>query len=1088
MMIKELKKSPLLQRYQESLHVEPSLLMEELWEGPKAALLALAQASLKVPILVISQENRYISDVSYFAQEEPLEFPSWEILPGEEILPSPDIVGKRFEVLHFLSSQSLAKPCILFTPLQALLQKLPSPSFVKENCMHIACGSSISFSALSERLLALGYVKKPVVSDKGEFAVRGGILDVFPLSAKAPFRLDFFGDTVEEIRIFDPMSQKSISKAPSIFLCPASEKEFSSALFIDYLPKNSLLVFDDLLNLEDHYLSLQKQASVSPLWTTFEDCFAACAPFKKLYWTKERAEELSEVELVERTGRAFYSGKEPLQPLTFEMLKTSLKTKRFFHPFQEIPSFFSPGENSAGATPGELLHALGRLSSTFHIHFLSSSPAEESSFKEKCIKEKISLPLHTTFSSGYLSSGFVLTDAHYILFPMTELSHRYKIRRKAYRQTYHTTASAFHELAPGDLVVHFHQGIAKYLGVEKQPNHLGVLSEFLVLEFAEKGKLYVPISQAHLVSRYIGTKEELPHLSVLGTQKWQRTKNAAQKAIVGYAEQLLRRSAERTLQGGFTFPEDSEEMRAFEEEFPFVETEDQLQAIDAVKQEMCSSKAMDRLICGDVGYGKTEVAMRAAFKAVCDGKKQVAVLVPTTVLAMQHFETFSERMANFPITIGVLSRFHTQKKNKETLKRAEEGTLDILIGTHRMISKDVRFKDLGLLIIDEEQRFGVRAKEYLKGLKVGVDCLTLSATPIPRTLYLSLIGVKEVSQINTPPHDRLPIKTLLVEKDVSLIQGALLRELSRDGQAYFIHNRVESIFLVKDEIQKLLPEARILCVHGQLDSEEIDAVFHAFKSGSADILVSTTLIENGIDIPNANTILIDRADTFGLADLYQLRGRVGRWNRPAFAYFLVPSKRELPEVARKRLHALLEASGYGGGMKIALRDLEIRGAGDILGTQQSGQVSAIGFHLYCKLLKKTIDSLRLKKAPTFIETKIEFPFDARLPEEYIGEASLRMEIYHRLGECSHLEETDEILKELKDRFGPPPEQVFWLHHLTRIRLAASQQGYTLLKLERYTLTAEKKSAGKAEKKVYPAPKSKTPSEFEKELLQKIHAE
>jgi transcription-repair coupling factor (superfamily II helicase) len=493
---------------------------------------------------------------------------------------------------------------------------------------------------------------------------------------------------------------------------------------------------------------------------------------------------------------------------------------------------------------------------------------------------------------------------------------------------------------------------------------------------------------------------------------------------------------------------------------------------------MQSQKAMDRLICGDVGYGKTEVAMRAAFKAVCEGKKQVAVLVPTTVLALQHFETFCDRMANYPLIIKVLSRFQSSKEIKEALQMAAEGKVDILIGTHRIVSKDVTFQNLGLIIIDEEQRFGVRAKEHLKTLKTGVDCLTLTATPIPRTLYLSLIGAREISIINTPPQDRLPIKSIIAERDPAVIHNALVRELSRDGQAFFIHNRVESIHQVGEELQKLLPEAKIVIGHGQMSSDELDTVFHAFKSGEADILLSTTIVENGIDIPNANTILIDRADQFGIADLYQLRGRVGRWNRPAYTYFLAPKGKTLTEPSFKRLHALVESQGYGGGMKIAMRDLEMRGAGDILGVQQSGHIASIGFHLYCKLLKRTIAALQTHKDPSFHETKLEFPYNACLPDTYLPETSLRLEIYHRLGEVTSLKETDDILDELKDRFGTPPPPVLFLHHLTRIRLLASQKRYTLVKFGTHTLHTEKYQGKELLKETHTLKKFTSPQELE----------
>ncbi|MDP1880731.1 MAG: transcription-repair coupling factor, partial [Parachlamydiaceae bacterium] len=548
---------------------------------------------------------------------------------------------------------------------------------------------------------------------------------------------------------------------------------------------------------------------------------------------------------------------------------------------------------------------------------------------------------------------------------------------------------------------------------------------------------------------------------------------------------LLKSYAQRELTPGFIYSSDSSDLKAFEEEFPYSETEDQLQAISSIKKDMISSRSMDRLICGDVGYGKTEVAMRAAFKAVVDGNKQVAVLVPTTVLAMQHYDNFLERMSHFPVTIKVLSRFQSAKEVKETLEGVRSGSVDILIGTHRIISDDVKFKDLGLVIIDEEQRFGVKAKEHLKKIKLGVDCLTLSATPIPRTLYMSLIGARDMSVINTPPQDRLPIKTMITEPTDEVIKTALLRELSRDGQVFVIHNRVESIYSVADRMKKLLPQARVLVAHGQMSSDEIDTTFHAFKKGDADILVATTIVENGIDIPNANTILVDKADHFGLATLYQVRGRVGRWNRRAYAYFLVQNISRLSEISRKRLLALSEASGYGGGMRVAMRDLELRGAGNLFGEEQSGHVSSIGFDLYCKLLNQTIRALKGEIPKFLTDSKIELPIDARIPEKYIDDVNIRMQIYQRLGEALTWEEVDEIWNELKDRFGKPLEQVENLYHLTRIRIYASQKGVVLIKQDKMSLLIEKKKGKDQVIRKILAPKYKSPEEMEKRLIAEI---
>lgn len=1077
--------SPLLGKLFTSLAESRALVLEGLWDSPKAFLAAKAHLQLGCNVLLITSdksENRIADNLGYFGINKFLEFPSWETLPGEEIPPSPDIVGRRFAILHSLLSEKTAH--FVLCPLQALLQKLPSPQRLRPNCNLWKVGEEIPFDSLEEFLTALGYKKEAIVSDKGQFALRRGILDLFPLSAPEPYRVEFFGDTIETIRSFDPIGQKSIEKTESLFLCPGHEMalletELELSSLFDYLGPNTLTIFDDLVSLEDRYVSLKAlPGSRSRYFSNLPEILKEASRGKIHYWTEKPLEEISEV-TGEKVGRSYYSGKEPFQTVSFEAFGIQLEACRHLHPFLTISDYFSPSESVSSVSGEEILLGLNRYSKTaLELHLLTSTESEEKSLKGRLEEGAITLPERTVWERGYLSSGFALSDAEIAFLPMTELTGRFRVRRQKWRGTTHTPAAEFHELKVGDLVVHFHNGIGKYRGVEKKIDHLGKESEFLVIEYAEKSALYVPIASSYLVSRYIGSHEEIPTLSQLGTQKWQKARIQAQQSVIGYAEELLRQNAEREVRGGFSFGADGEETLSFEGDFPFTETDDQLKAIASLKEDMISPKAMDRLICGDVGYGKTEVAMRAAFKAVADGKKQVAVLVPTTVLATQHYETFCNRMGNYPIQIGVISRFVPPKKVKETIERAKLGTIDILIGTHRIISSDVSFKNLGLIIIDEEQRFGVKAKEHLKKLKVGVDCLTLSATPIPRTLYLSLVGARDVSVISTPPQDRLPIKSHIAEREPNLIKNALLRELSRDGQAYFIHNRVETIQKVAEEIQELVPQAKIVVGHGQMNADELDRVYHLFKSGQADILVATTIVENGVDIPNANTILIDRSDTFGLADLYQLRGRVGRWNRPAYAYFLVPQRRELAEYSHKRLSALIQSSGYGGGMKIAMRDLEIRGAGDILGTKQSGQISTVGFHLYCKLLKQAISALKSKRSVTFLETKIEFSFDAKLPEEYISEPSIRMELYHRLGEATSDEETDAILSEMKDRFGTPPQQVVWLYHMTRLRIFASQNRFTLLKFEKFTFTGEKQLGKETIKQTLPMPKVTGPAAFE----------
>ncbi|MCB1107608.1 MAG: transcription-repair coupling factor [Chlamydiia bacterium] len=1061
-MLDAIKTVPSIKALSEILKQKESLLFEKLWDAPKAILALLLLELAEKNVLIITggeRETRLYDDLCFFSKEAPLSFPSWETLPGEEITPSPDILGKRFEILHFLCTSK--KKSIVLTPLQGVLQKVCPPSLLKSKVLEIKKGDELPFDLLPELLHDLGYRREGVAADKGQFALRGGILDLFPLSSFDPYRIDFFGDEVDQIRTYDPISQKSTGKVDAIVIPPADEfsllKEGGNVTLLDYLGADTVVIFDDLLAIEDRYVTLRDLPGArSSYFISLKELMHIAEPLQKVYCTKHPLEEMMQEEERPSTER-------------LEICDVSISAKKVPHPFISIKDYFWEE-----CEEEKRLEAL--LKKGIPISFITSSEAEEKGVKEKI--DQSHLPLPKEFLRGYLSSGFVLADASLALFPYAELTKRYKVSRQKWRNTYHTPAAEFHALEKGDLVVHFHNGIGKFLGIEKQKNHRGEDEEFLLIEYSGNSRLYVPLSQSHLISRYIGTKEEVPTLNVLGTKKWQQAKANAQKAIIGYAKDLLQMQASREAKGGFTFPKGSDDLFLFEEEFPFAETEDQLNAIAAIKEDMESKKAMDRLVCGDVGYGKTEVAMRAAFKAAYDGKKQVAVLVPTTVLAMQHYETFKERMADFPVTIGVASRFVKPKEVKKTLEGVARGSVDILIGTHRIISQDVTFRDLGLIIIDEEQRFGVRAKEHLKKAKIGVDCLTLSATPIPRTLYFSLIGARDMSVINTPPQDRLPIKTILAERDGEVIKNALLRELARDGQAYFIHNRVETIYKIAEELRALIPNARIAVGHGQMPPEELDIIFHQFKKHEIDILVATTIVENGIDIPNANTILIDRSDAFGMADLYQLRGRVGRWNRPAYAYFLVPKNRELHEISRKRLQALVETSGFGGGMKLAMKDLEIRGAGDMLGIKQSGNISAIGFHFYCKLLKRTIDTLKKELSPTFFDTRMEFSYNANLPAHYIEETNIRMEIYHRLGETTNNEEIHALFDELIDRFGPLPPQAKWLYHLNRIRIFASENKFILLKFEKITLHAKRQLGKKlAEKKIF-LPLIEDPEEFE----------
>lgn len=1091
-MIEELK-SPSLQQIKESLAQHKNLLLEGLWDSSKALIATLAMEATDKHILLLTgysqEELRLYHDFALFSDRPVVDYPAWETLPSEGIAPSPDIVGQRYQALKQLLHAE--KPHFIITSLQACLQKLLPPKQFTQLNLTIEKGSSFPFEQLLEKLQRMGYQRRPTASDKGEYAVRGGIVDIYPVNCPDPYRIEFWGDEVESIRMYDPIGQKSTALVGCVEITPGQELELlqSSELstLLDYLGNQTLVIFDELLDLEDRYAMLTTMSEKpNRFFCSIEELLEKIERLQKIYLTTLPVEQLGEIHLSK--GGNYYS-QIASHDISFPMFNRTLKAYKTHHPFVAIADYFQDHHTAEELNADQLLHLVGTYSSsTTKIVFLSTSAAEQGRLQAKIEELEISLPSQTTFQQGYLSSGFVVGDVPVIYIPTTELTKRYKLRRQKQRSTYHTPASETCNLSSGDCVVHLNNGIGRFLGLEKRTNHVGVETEFMLLEYAENSRLFVPLNQAHLVSKYIGANEERPKLHTLGSSRWKATKQATERAIVGYASELLELYAHREIKQGFVYRPDSLDFLAFEEEFPFTETEDQYRAISDIKNDMTSSKPMDRLVCGDVGYGKTEVAMRAACKAVLDGGKQVALLVPTTVLAMQHYETFCERMANFPIRIAILSRFRTQKEIKQTLKEVSEGTIDILVGTHRIASKDVAFANLGLVLIDEEQRFGVRAKEHLKRLRKNVDCLTLTATPIPRTLYMSLVGVRDMSIISTPPQDRLPIKTLLAEDSDEMLKNALLRELARDGQAYLIYNRVESIFEYASRIKRLLPQARVVVGHGQMDTEEIDQVFHAFKSGRADILISTTIVENGIDIPNANTIIIHRADRFGLADLYQLRGRVGRWNRRAYCYLVTPPMRILPEISLQRLSALQETSGYGGGMKLAMRDLEIRGAGNILGTEQSGHVAAIGFHLYCKLLKRTIRALQGEAPSILTDTKIEFPIDARLPEEYINEVNLRMDIYQRLGEAQTWEEVTELWHELKDRFGPPPEPAKWLYHMTRLRVYAAHHGFTLLKLDRLSMSAEQQKGKTVQSKQFLLKHPKTPVELETFVIQALKRE
>ncbi|HEU64394.1 MAG TPA: transcription-repair coupling factor [Chlamydiae bacterium] len=1074
-------KSTIFNDFLDKIKSKNSILVDDILAPEIAFLTTFLNFFSKKDILLISPDRRkdlLYKNLSSF-NENILEFLSWETLPFEEIKPSLDIIGQRFDTLNKLAFSK--KNHLLICTLHSLLQKIIPSNVLKDLSIHLKINDTHDFENLIKKLVSLGYKKETLVSDKAQFATRGYIIDVFPTNLDHPYRIEFFSDEIESIRTFDIETQKSVEKKKSVDIFLADELKFlkdekNLTNIFSYLKDDFLIIFDDLYQIEDSLTALNSlKIKNSKYFLSFDSFLENIKKNQKIYFSENKIDEISFVTYNQKPNQ------KDSTEISFEIFQKHLDALLFKHPFITYLDFLNLEK-----LENILDHIETFIDKNLKVLFLYQNEAEKKHIFELLDKktENISLDKNKNifFEKGFLSSGFIIADQNLSIIPYNEITKRKVIRRQKFREAYHSPVAEYHSLEIGDLVVHFHSGIGKYIGCDKLSNHLGVETEFLILEYAKGSKLYVPISQSHLVTKYIGSSEALPGLTLLGSNKWQKTKVLAQKQIIGYASDLLHMQAVRELEGGFEYDKDSEETQLFDLDFPYIETQDQKRAIEDLKNDMMQKKAMDRLILGDVGYGKTEVAMRAAFKAVYDGKKQVALLVPTTVLAMQHFDTFKERMSSFPIEIDVVSRFKTAKENRKTLENVKNGNIDILIGTHRLLSKDVSFKDLGLLIVDEEQRFGVRAKEHLKKIKKGVDCLTLSATPIPRTLHMSLIKVKDMSVINTPPQDRLPIKTIISENDDEVIKNAILREKSRQGQLFFIHNRVESIYKRLEHIKKLTKNCTFAVVHGQMPTEDVDFTFHKFKKGEIDILFSTTIIENGIDVPNANTIIIDRADSFGLADLYQLRGRVGRWNRAAYAYFLTPKNRQISEISQKRLTALLEAPSFGGGMAIAMRDLEIRGAGDILGIKQSGQISNIGFHLYCKLLKRAILSIQNKKETLFIETKMEFSYPAYLPDDYIPHETLRMEIYYRLGEAQSNKAIDAIKIELEDRFGSLPDPVKELISLSKIKIFANQNSFTHLKFGDFTLYCERLHKSKKTQKNLILPKKEKILKFEEDVL------
>ena len=969
----------------------------------------------------------------------PLLFPSWEVIPGERSAPpTVETTGLRLGILQTLSDPA---PRMIATCGQALMESTLTPAVLQERSLVLHTGDEADLPELTLRLEKAGYAFGPEVQAAGEASRRGGILDVWPLPSRLPLRVEFLGSQVETIRFFDPVEQQSTGNTDAVSLPPPGEWNLlrdsasNGTTILDHMPPNTVLFWSDYESIRRHaemYETTLRESNATGWTTSFAGIRDRAATRPRRVFLSSHAEEPCET---------FDPGILPIQPVVTEA------GRRGLHPdvLEQARTRFlqSLGAHAAAGT---------------RVFLCFDTQGTRDRFTD--VYGPLLPDASATIEIAPLTCGFICQDPPFSVISESDLYGR-KVRRK---RTTSATAlpsgariSDWTDMEPGDVVVHIQHGVGRYLGL-REITVGGQLQEALAIEYADEARLYVPVAQAHLLTRYVGVGKRGIPLHQLGGKRWDREKQAAEKAIEDLAGSLLETQAARDSQTGFAHPPDSAWQHELENAFLYEETRDQESAIVEVKRDMETTRPMDRLLCGDAGYGKTEVAVRAAFKSVMAGK-QVAVLVPTTVLAQQHFQTFMERIAPFPVRIEMLSRFGTRQENSDILAGLADGTVDIVIGTHSLLQPGIVFHDLGLVVIDEEQRFGVLHKERFKHIRRMVDVLTLTATPIPRTLYMSLTGARDLSTIQTPPQERLAVDTLVAPFSDALVREAILRELNREGQVFFLHNRIQSIGRLLDRLQRLVPEASFEIAHGRMPPGALSDVMRRFANGEFDVLLSTTIIESGLDVPNANTILIDRADRFGLADLYQLRGRVGRSKHKAYAYMLLPAQSRMDPLARRRIQAITQYSGAGAGFRLAMRDLEIRGAGNMLGSEQSGHIAAVGFGLYCQLLRRTIARKRGDPLPPLIDLDVTLdfislspsdsgaPHVAIIPPTYIEDERLRVGMYRRIAEAGFVDEVKTLRATFRDRFGPVPPECERLLHLTELRILAAARGITSVQIE-----------------------------------------
>ncbi len=1054
------------QRLLERLQNEDSIPGLGLMRAARLPVLAAIWQDLKIPILWVTDRTdralAMLDELSFWMERSALQiYPepnplfyeqaAWGTVTRRDRLNSLTSLA----VYHFLGTPRPAQPPVVIAPLRAVMTRtLPRRDFLKSSKI-IKLGQSISPEVLQRQWMDIGYQPVDTVVEPGQFAQRGGILDIWVPAENLPVRMEFFGNELDTLRRFDPATQRTVQKIERLLITPAREvlpgyaghlnlgegqtpDEFylplvhpAPASILDYLPSQSLVVMDDLLFLQSVANEIEEQAVKLRRESIQEGILPENFPIPYLTWG-EIIDELNSLLWLDM-GQS--SGEEP----------------------SPLAECFQPGPRYGGRLKPffEYLQDLCRQNQPAVV------VSRQVSRLKALWREQGCAPDQPHFTEGSLSEGWQLilsAERRFYLLTDSEIFgwERPQPRTRA-RPVAEAPEASYADFKPGSWVVHVDYGIGKFIGLVQRVLD-GVEREFLCIEYADGDQLFVPVHQADRLSRYIGPSGETPTPTRLGGNEWQNTRQRVREAVLEVAQDLLDLYSRRQVAQGFAFSPDTPWQQDLEASFPYVETEDQLKAINEVKRDMERPRPMDRLLCGDVGYGKTEVALRAAFKAVMDGK-QVAMLVPTTVLAQQHYETFRQRLAAFPVEVEMLSRFRSPREQDEIILRTALGEVDILIGTHRLLQPDVTLKDLGLLIIDEEQRFGVTHKEHFKKMRTEVDVLTLTATPIPRTLYMALTGVRDISVINTPPAERLPIITHIGPYSPRLVRQAILRELERGGQVFFVHNRVQTIRAMEHHLQKLVPEARIGVAHGQMNEGELAQVMHDFTRGKIDVLLCTSIIESGLDIPNANTLIVDRGDTFGLAQLYQLRGRVGRGAQRAYAYFFRHRRKPPTPEGQERLEVIAENTQLGAGYSIAMRDLEMRGAGELLGTRQHGYIASVGFHLYTRLLAQAVRQLKqvsgLETAELAVDevrelsmaVAVELPLASGIPSAYVADQQVRLNLYRRIADVKDLAELDALALEFEDRFGALPEMVRNLFYQMKVKLMAQEAGLVSVAVE-----------------------------------------